>query len=242
MKISFVIPAYNEEALIGKCLLSVQQEIARVRAPGSNLEIEVVVVNNASSDHTKEIAQSFVGVRVVDEMHKGLVRARKAGFNATDGELIANIDADTMLPPGWLNEVMSEFQNDSALVALSGPFIYYDLPFSKRMFVRPWYFLGWLFLGFRIQGGNFVIRRDAWERVGGFDTSIEFYGEDADVAKRLKKAGKVTWSWKLPIYASGRRLKGEGIFKTSFNYGANLVWVGISGRPVTKKHADIRHQ
>ncbi len=240
MKISFVIPAYNEEVLIGRCLESVQQEIERVRARDSNIEVEVVVVNNASSDATREVAQNMPSVRVVDEMRKGLVRARKAGFDATSGELIANIDADTIVPAGWLSEVMSQFQNDSALIALSGPFFYYDLPLSKRMLVYPWYFFGWLFFGFRIQGGNFVIRRDAWEAAGGFDTSIEFYGEDADVARRLKKLGKVKWSWKLPMYASGRRLKGEGIIKTSFTYGANLFWVGISGRPFTKKYKDIR--
>src|SRR6185437_5149444 len=98
MKLSFVIPAYNEEFALPKCLESVQKEIDRAAAAGElkRDEVEVVVVNNASTDKTKEIAQQFAqthpGFRVVDESRKGLVRARKAGFEATTGELVANID------------------------------------------------------------------------------------------------------------------------------------------------------
>ena len=61
-KLAFVIPAYNEEALIGKCLESVVAEIAR-----SGADAEIIVVNNASTDRTGEIARSFPTVRVVDE-------------------------------------------------------------------------------------------------------------------------------------------------------------------------------
>lgn len=235
MKISFVIPAYNEEALIGKCLESVQQELAR-----GNYDAEVVVVNNASTDNTKKIAESFAGMRVVDEPKKGLVQARRAGFEATNGELVANIDSDTIVPEGWLATVNKEFSQDSNLVGLSGPYVYYDLPWHKRTLVYPWYFLGWAFLGFRIQGGNFVIRRDAWEKVGGFDTSIAFYGEDTDVAERLKKVGRVKFSWKLVMHSTGRRLQKEGLFMTSFHYGMNFVWIVLFKRPFTRSYRDIR--
>lgn len=235
MKVSFVIPAYNEEALIGKCLESVQQELARGR-----YDAEVVVVNNASTDRTKEIASSFAGVKVIDEPKKGLVQARRAGFEATSGELVANIDSDTVMPKGWLVRVCKEFAQDGALVGLSGPYVYYDLPWYKRTLVYPWYFLGWMFFGFRIQGGNFVIRRDAWQKVGGFDTSIAFYGEDTDVAERLKKVGRVKFSWGLVIHSTGRRLQEEGLFLTSFHYGMNFIWVVLFKRPFTRSYEDIR--
>lgn len=235
MKISFVIPAYNEEALIGKCLESVEQELAR-----GNYDAEVVVVNNASTDNTKKIAESFADIRVVDEPKKGLVQARRAGFEATNGELVANIDSDTIVPEGWLAHVYKEFSHDSSLVGLSGPYVYYDLPWHKRTLVYPWYFLGWAFFGFRIQGGNFVIRRDAWEKVGGFDTSIAFYGEDTDVAERLKKVGRVKFSWKLVMHSTGRRLQKEGLCMTSFHYGMNFVWIVLFKRPFTRSYRDIR--
>lgn len=244
MKVSFSIPAYNEEAFIGKCLRSVLAEIAR-----SGVDAEVVVVNNASTDRTKEIALSFRGVCVVDEYKKGLTHARAAGMRATDGEVIANVDADTMLPKGWLTTVARRFEGDKKLVALSGPFIYYDLSLVDRALTRFFYFVGYLMYlvnhfilrtGAMLQGGNFVIRRDAFEQIGGFDTSIAFYGEDTDVACRLAKVGKVVWTWQLPIYSSGRRLEVEGIVTTGWRYTLNHLSVIFLKRPATQTYRDIR--
>jgi cellulose synthase/poly-beta-1,6-N-acetylglucosamine synthase-like glycosyltransferase len=265
MKISFVIPAYNEEAYIGACLTSIQKELTRVRADvrprRSNIEAEVVVVNNASTDNTKTLAQGFAsaspvdGLRprvcVIDEPHKGLVRARKAGFDATSGELVANIDADTIMPEGWLQTVLAEFAKNNNLVALSGPYYYYDLSKWRRVQVNVFYVFTWglhvfnyyvLRAGAILQGGNFVIRRDAWERAGGFDTSIEFYGEDTDVAKRLSKVGLVVWTWRLPMYTSGRRLAKEGILHMAFTYSANYFWMTFAGKPFSKTYIDVRSE
>lgn len=244
MKLSVVIPAHNEESLIAQCLQAVQKEVAKTEE-----EVEVIVVNNASTDRTKEIAQSFRGVRVVDEPHKGLVRARHAGYTASSGELIANIDADTMPPEGWLATVFKEFDADPKLVALSGPFIYHDLSLFQRILVRVFYYVGYalyllyhyvLRIGAMLQGGNFVLRRSALEKIGGFDTSIEFYGEDTDIAKRMSKIGKVKWTFKLPMYASGRRLKEEGILTMGFKYALNFFTVTFRGKPHTKHYKDIR--
>ncbi len=59
MKISFVIPAYNEEKAVGKCLKSVFAELSRAREAGEKFEAEVVVVDNASTDRTREEALMF---------------------------------------------------------------------------------------------------------------------------------------------------------------------------------------
>ena len=120
MKISFVIPAYNEEKHIVLCLQSIQAEIDRV---GELVETEMIVVNNASTDRTKELVVESGLARVVDETRKGLVFARSAGFTSSTGELIANIDADTRMPEGWLSTVIDSFQ-DPELMSLSGPYIY----------------------------------------------------------------------------------------------------------------------
>src|SRR4051812_20854522 len=100
MKISFVIPAYNEEHVIAKCIGSIQEELLN-----GKYDAEIIVANNASNDRTKEIALGFPGVRVVDEPRKGVRFARQTGYMASTGELIANIDADNMLPKGWLKKV-----------------------------------------------------------------------------------------------------------------------------------------
>jgi cellulose synthase/poly-beta-1,6-N-acetylglucosamine synthase-like glycosyltransferase len=247
MKLAFVIPAYNEEALIGKCLQSVLAEIRR-----SGTDADVIVVNNASRDRTGEIARSFEGVRVVDEPKKGLVNARDAGFAATEGyELVANIDSDTIVPEGWLDTVQNEFAADPKLVCLSGPYIYYDMKPFNRFLIGGFYGLTYLIyvlnrfvlrVGSVVQGGNFVFKRAAWASVGGYDRSIEFFGEDTDVAVRLSKVGGVKWTFKLKMMTSGRRLEKEGVFRTAGTYTLNFFWVTFRGKPATKSSTDIRPQ
>lgn len=259
MKLSFSIPAHNEEILISKCLDSIENEI-KTEIQNHNLDgvdIEIVVVNNNSIDNTKQVALSYfdkfknlnVNLKVVDENRKGLLFAREAGFINSNGDIVANIDSDAHLSKGWLKKVVNEFKKDKNLVALSGPQVYYDLSSYERMLAKIFYFPGYLFhiislkffkKGKMLQGGNFIIKRDAWEKAGGFDTSIEFYGEDTDVVKRIAKYGKVIWTWYLPIYASGRRVKKEGILKTGFDYAINFIWVSIFGTPKTKDHKDHR--
>ncbi|HVX82599.1 MAG TPA: glycosyltransferase family 2 protein [Devosiaceae bacterium] len=243
-QLSFVIPAYNEEALIGPCLQSVLDEIKR-----SGVDAEVVVVNNASVDRTAEIARGFQGVRVIDEPKKGLVNARHAGFENSTGELVANIDSDTLVPEGWLTTVVESFARDPKLVCLTGPYIYYDLSAWNRFLVRLFYGVTWLIyfvnhyvlrVGSVVQGGNFVFKRSAWLSVGGYDRTIAFFGEDTDVAVRLSKVGKVKWTWKLPMKTSGRRLEQEGVIKTAGTYTLNFFWVTFRGKPATTEYTDIR--
>lgn len=197
-------------------------------------------MNNASTDTTGEVARKYSGVTVVDEPKKGIVSARRAGFVASTGDLIANIDADTRITPGWIKKVVSEFSKDDKLVALSGPFVYYDLSRTVRFFVRFFYYLGFFFyliiryvlhVGSILQGGNFVVRRDALEKIGGFDTSIYFYGEDTDVARRLSKVGKVKFTFDLPANSSGRRLAKEGALGTALRYTMNIFWITFFKRP-----------
>ncbi|RJQ35579.1 glycosyltransferase family 2 protein [Candidatus Parcubacteria bacterium] len=246
MRVSFSIPAYNEEAKIGQCLESV---IAEIKRSGLTGNAEIVVVNNASTDRTKEIARSFPGVRVVDESRKGVASARQAGFLATSGDLLANIDADTLVPPGWLSKVVRTFERNEKLVGLSGPYIYYDLPFFKRMvailLVSTYPLIHMLThhlarAGAILQGGNFVLRRTALEKIGGFDTSISFYGEDTDIARRIAQVGRVKWTLFLPMYSSGRRLAHEGMVTTGMRYALNYFWIIFTKHPWSREHVDVR--
>jgi glycosyltransferase involved in cell wall biosynthesis len=246
MKLSIVIPAYNEEKYLGKCLESIFRELH-----GKNYDVEIIVVNNASTDGTKMVATAFAGVKVVDEVRKGLVQARQTGFLASDGDLIANLDADTMLPSGWIDRVLAEFSRDERLVALSGPFIFYDLPTIANLWVKFFFLLGAIgsYLGDHIlrrgsllQGGNYILKRQALERIGGYNLQLRFFGEDADVAKRIGKVGRVKFTLRLPMYTSGRRLKAEGILRTGFLSFCDDIWIMFSGRPFRKlsDERDIR--
>ena len=144
---------------------------------------------------------------------------------------------------------MHEFSNDDQLVGLSGPFIFYDLPANTLWWVKVFNGIGYMFylvirfvfrVGSMLQGGNFVVRRDALEKIGGYDTNIEFYGEDTDVARRVNKVGKVVFTLKLPALSSGRRLAKEGLFTIGIRYATNILSITFLKNPFTQKSIDVR--
>jgi len=244
MKLSFVIPAHNEESYIGDCLKSILGQ-----KNGAPCEVEIIVVDNASTDGTAAAVRQFPGVTLVTEPEKGIVKARRAGFLKSTGDLIANVDSDSRLTPGWIQRVCEEFSRDPKLVALSGPFTYYDLSPKLNRSVRRFYYIAFSFyfinrfilhIGSMLQGGNFVVRRNALEKIGGYDTAIEFYGEDTNIAQRLYKVGRVKFTFGLPMYSSGRRLAKEGAWTMAWRYGINYFWMTFTGKPFTKNSTDIR--
>lgn len=244
MRISFVVPAYNEEAYLERCLSAI---VAQTESAPD--QFQIIVVNNASTDGTRALAASFPRVEIVDEPRKGLTYARQAGFQASTCDLIANVDADSVLTPGWVEEVLRNFAEKPRLAALSGPVIYYDLTPRQRVLVRVYYFIAWLTyainryvlrVGSMIQGGNFVVTRRAMEAIGGFDTRIAFYGEDTDIARRISKVGPVMFTLKLKMFTSARRLNKEGILRMAFRYGINYFWTTFFKRPFTEEYTDIR--
>jgi len=244
MRLSFVIPAYNEEKYIGDCLKTIIDQ-----KNNATCEVEIIVVNNASSDRTADIVSKYPDVKLVNEPRKGIVHARRAGYLASTGDLIAHVDSDSRLTPNWINQVVDAFSKDEKLIAFSGPVIYYDLSSYMNALVRIFYCIGFVSyvvnrfvfrIGSLLQGGNFVVRRSALDKIGGYDTTIEFYGEDADLARRLNKVGRVEFTFKLPMYSSGRRIQKEGAIKSAGLYGLNYFHTLFSGKPYTKTHKDIR--
>ena len=245
MLVSFVVPAYNEEALIEACLIAITGEISRTRC-----RAEIIVVNNGSTDATRRIASSIPNVKVIDEPQRGLVQARKAGYFVSKGEFIANIDADTMLPEGWLRTALAEFSDHPDLVALSGPCIHYDLSKGAQIIAAGFYRGAYIahllsrFLAGRgsvMQGGNFIVSRIALETAGGFNPEFRFYGEDAELARRLNKVGVVKFTLALRALSSGRRFVGEGLFKVLLRYSANYLWTHLFKHPFSSTWLDFRH-
>ena len=156
--------------------------------------------------------------------------------------MLAYLDADCILNEGWVERVFAEFENPS-VVALSGPRHYYDMPKFKKFFADNGWWVApivYRIVGYMILGGNFVARRDALEKMGGFDTNIKFYGEDTDIARRLSEFGKVVFRMDFLVQSSGRRLMKEGIFKTYWVYAINFVWQVAFKKPFTNHYQDVR--
>ena len=234
--VSFIVPAYNEAARIRACLRSIANEIA-----WSGIPAEIIVVDNGSTDDTASIAKAC-GARVVSEPRKGVTRARQAGHRAARYALEACIDADNALPFGWLLTALANF-DDKAVVAVSGPVVYHDLPLIVRRLSLLFYFMArgahrWF--APMIQGGNYLIRGTTLDAMGGYDPGIAFYGEDTDTAKRAAVFGRVVFAPGMWVYSSGRRLAAEGVVRTTWRYVLNYVWVTLFGRPATRLYGDIR--
>jgi glycosyltransferase involved in cell wall biosynthesis len=241
MKLSLIIPAHNEEALLAACL---QCAVAELQANRERGPFEIIVVDNASTDRTAEVAAAVAQARVVAEPIKGLTHARQRGLEEARGAILAYVDADTRMPHGWLARVLDAYERDEHLVCISGPYVYHDLPRVKQVLVRVyWQLLArpmyWL-TRYMAVGGNFAAKKQALLGIGGFDTTISFYGEDTNIARRLSRSGTVLFDMRLVMPTSARRLHGEGFVRTALRYAINFLSEVLLKRPATTRYRDIR--
>ena len=200
MKISLVIPTYNEERYIKKCLESIERQIQKPD--------EVIIVNNNSTDRTVEIAKKF-NVKIINEKQQGISFARNRGFNETKYDIIARCDADCILPKNWVRHIKLSFENEQ-VDALLGPLYYYDLKIpTKKLFIALVNFLK-VFLGhYPIIGPNFAITKKIWNKIKGDVCNDDKIGhEDIDLSIHINKAGgKIKYDQKFINTLSSRRLK-----------------------------------
>jgi glycosyltransferase involved in cell wall biosynthesis len=242
MTITVVVCAYNEALLIRGCLYSL---LAQTRPPD-----EILVINNASTDETGVVAREVPSVRVLDEPVKGLVIAREAGRRAARSDVLAYIDADCRVPIFWLERLEARFARSEGPVAVTGPYRFYDWDWSGRTLLRLY---DWtiaptthallhdgLGVGAIFYGGNFAVRAGALARIGGFDRSIEFHGEDTNLGRRLTAIGIVELASECWVWTSARRYRAMGKSKVFSLYVRNFWSEIVRHRPADDAHLDVR--
>jgi GT2 family glycosyltransferase len=128
------------------------------------------------------------------------------------------------------------------VVAASGPVNYFELGRSKRILSFFFYLLakGSHQIFPMIQGGNFILKKSALQQAGGFNTKLDFYGEDTDTAIRLSEIGKIKFDLNMWVYSSARRVKNDGLFILGSRYVLNYFWIWVAGKPWTTDYHDIR--
>ena len=235
-KVSLIIPAHNEESYIEACLESVIRNCAGLH--------EIIVVDNASTDNTSEIARRYKAVRIVQETRRGITFARQRGFEEATGEILAYMDADARPPTDWICIAKDSFKQCPDLICLSGPYRYYDGPKVKRwtldLVSKTILPIGnWLF-GYMLIGGNFLVTKQAIADAGGFDRTIDFFGEDTDIGRRLSSLGTMLYRRDFFVWSSARRFYADGIVRTNLTYLINFLWVIFFHRPFSKSHRDVR--
>jgi glycosyltransferase involved in cell wall biosynthesis len=207
MKVSVVIPAYNEEGYLGACLNSLMKQ--RIKPD------EIIVVNNNSTDRTVEIASKYP-VRIVNEEVQGMIAARNRGFTEAKYDVIARTDADSIVPSDWIKKIHKHFE-DPHLAGLSGPPSYYELPevitetyrvSADAIFKSYIKILTQVLRHPCLFGPNMALRKDSWDKIkDDVCTDDKKVHEDIDLAIHLATVGKIVYDPKLTVKTSFRRWK-----------------------------------
>jgi glycosyltransferase involved in cell wall biosynthesis len=195
--LSFIVPAYNEEHELPRSLASIRHAAEAAQQP-----FEIIVVDDASTDATAEIAKAS-GAIVVSVQHRQIAAVRNAGARVARGEILFFVDADTSISASHVtaavNALEAGYTGGGARVVPEGP-----VPLWARVFVQI--FSVFYFTLSKLGAGAFLFTtRENFRAIGGFDNEL-FAGEEVYFTMALKKLGR----FKLlrePIITSGRKLR-----------------------------------
>jgi glycosyltransferase involved in cell wall biosynthesis len=194
--ISFIVPAYNEETELPSTLAAIRAAASDVAQP-----FEIIVVDDASTDATPEIAEQ-AGARVVSIHRRQIAAARNAGARAARGGYLFFVDADTRINQTHITEALAALEagyaGGSARVLMDG-----FVPLWGRILLR---LFSVLYFGLNLGAGAFLFTaRRNFEAIGGFDEE-HFAGEEVYFSLALRRLGRFK-VLREPILTSGRKLR-----------------------------------
>jgi len=235
MRVSVIIPAYNEEAMIGRTLQSLRKQDYE----GS---VEIIVVDNNSSDGTADAACAW-GVTVVRESRKGYIFALMCGFECASGDIFITTDADTIVPPNWISTLVGAFEEDAEVVAAGGGIEFYDANWRGSFFAG---FILPIALSYdrlcfsypHLWGANMAVRKSAFIEAGGWTGKFNLHA-DADLSRRMAQVGKVKMLSSLKVSTSARRFN-HHLLTNLLVYGGNFLGLQFMKRPVFFNFPDAR--
>ncbi|MGW5229601.1 glycosyltransferase [Nocardia niigatensis] len=226
MTLSVIVPARNEEAALGETLRALLDAAAAV---GPEHDIDILVVDSASTDGTAALARSL-GVRVVESALPGAARARNLGARHAHGELLVFVDADTHVPADALARVLAHHRNgaDGGLTRLAG----LDGGLRARLWWLFWDHVRLLPLARAKAMSAFMFcTREAFDAFGPFDEQVQI-SEEWPVLSGLWRARRTRFvhDRELTVRSSSRRMQLQrfGYTRTFAKY----VWAVLhpSGR------------
>ena len=205
VKISVIVPAFNEEKLLGASLAEISSAAAAFQTRG--WEYELIVCDNHSTDHTAAIAR-VAGAKVVFEPINQIARARNSGAAAATGDWLVFVDADSHPSERLFAEVADKIA--SGRVLAGGVTIRLD----EKLFVAGLVTQFWNYSSrlMRLMAGSFIfVEAAAFRQVGGFSHEL-FAAEELELSQRLKKLARATGRkivilHRHPIKTSARKMK-----------------------------------
>ncbi|HEX6324664.1 MAG TPA: glycosyltransferase [Vicinamibacterales bacterium] len=197
--ISIVVPAHNEEALIGATLEALTRGLRALGPPVPAHEL--IVVDDGSDDRTADIARA-AGARVVPVKVRQIAAARNAGAAAASGDLLFFVDADTIVPERTLRASVEAIARGAVAGGAAAA-----LPRSEARWARAaWAPFQWGMVLLRMPGGAFMfMTRAAFEAAGGFDERY-FASEEIHLARALKREGRFVMV-RPQVITSGRKFR-----------------------------------
>jgi glycosyltransferase involved in cell wall biosynthesis len=194
--ISFIVPAYNEEKLLGGTLRALQSA-----AKALHEAYELIVVDDASEDHTAAVARS-ADARVVSVSHRQIAATRNSGAREAKGDMFIFVDADTLANETVIKAAVKALREGAVG---GGASVHFEgrLPLYAKL-VLPSSI--WLSRVARLAGGCFLFcTREAFEAVGGFDERF-FCAEELVLGNALKQRGRFV-VLRESVITSGRKLR-----------------------------------
>ncbi|MDD5055724.1 MAG: glycosyltransferase family A protein [Candidatus Peribacteraceae bacterium] len=224
LSISIVICAHNEEHYIAGCIESI------LNNNDGNL-LEIIVVDNCSTDRTAEIARRYPVKLVQNDHFLGLTASRRVGLLHATGNLTAYVDCDNKINPQWFTIIQREFLKSPSLICLSGPYRYPELGWAKYWthrllnFVFSW--AVYMIFGVMLRGGNFVIRPKCADDFADVARRTNFHGEDVMLAQKFAQRGRCKYVESFWAAASIRHFQRTGFFRLMWQYFKDFISIRI---------------
>jgi len=222
--VSVVVCAHNEENYIAGCLESI------IRNNDGSL-LEIIVVDNKSTDRTAEIAQHYPVELVRNDRFLGLTSTRLVGLLHSKGDLTAYVDTDNKITPQWFGIIRREFTKSKNLVCLSGPYRYPELDRARYWTHRILNFIfSWtmyLIYGVMVRGGNFVIRKECVDDFRNVAHITHFHGEDVLLSQYFAKRGTCKYVEDFWVAASIRHFQKTGFFRLQCAYLIDFLSIKV---------------
>lgn len=185
-QVAVVIPVWNGEAVIGRCL----EALSRQTIPRDAYQI--IVVDNGSSDSTADIARGFAGVEVIAETRPGSYVARNLGIGRVDAPITAFTDADCTPAPDWLEQVLRAAAAHPGFGVLAGKIELFDEIAQEREVFGDYERLFSFPQAHAARGNcataNWASETAVLKQLGGFDAALKS-GGDRQMALRIREAG-----------------------------------------------------